>query len=72
MCKVMDAALRAQMKSEQWQDKTKIPHPSTWLNGARWTDEMPDAAQKPAESAPAHRKYHLETIDGEEVLVYDD
>jgi hypothetical protein len=27
--------------SEQWQDKTKIPHPATWLNGAYWEGDPP-------------------------------
>lgn len=72
LCKVMEAALLAQMQSAQWQDRDCIPHPSTWLNGARWTDEVPDAAQKTGEQHSASRKYHLEMIDGEEVVVYDD
>ena len=67
LCRVMEEALRAQMASEQWKDKTKIPHPSTWLNGARWTDEMPGAE---TETRPP-RSYHIEVIDGEEVVVYD-
>ena len=67
LCRVMEKALRAQMASEQWKDKTKIPHPSTWLNGARWTDEMPGAE---TETRPP-RSYHIEVIDGEEVVVYD-
>lgn len=72
LCKVMEAALQAQMQSAQWQDRDCIPHPSTWLNGARWTDEVPDAAQKTGEQHSAPPKYHLEMIDGEEVVIYDD
>lgn len=41
LCNVMSKALRAQIKMPQWQDGQHIPHPSTWLNGARWTDEIP-------------------------------
>lgn len=35
-------ALREQCKQEQWKkDNGKyIPHPSTWLNGERWNDEL--------------------------------
>lgn len=40
LCDRMAAAIREQMKSDQWQDPQHIPHPSTWLNGARWQDEM--------------------------------
>lgn len=40
LCKVMDTAIRAQMQTPQWQDPQHIPHPSTWLNGERWNDEI--------------------------------
>ncbi|MFN3075972.1 MAG: hypothetical protein ABT940_03640 [Alphaproteobacteria bacterium] len=35
-------AVKAQCKSEQWKrDQGRfIPHPSTWLNGKRWEDEV--------------------------------
>ena len=32
-------ALEAQKKSERWQDKNYIPHPTTWLNQSRWLDD---------------------------------
>jgi hypothetical protein len=28
-------------RSEQWQDRTKIPHPATWLNQRRWEADPP-------------------------------
>lgn len=40
LLEVMLAALEQQKLSDQWQRKI-IPHPATWLNGRRWTDEMP-------------------------------
>lgn len=40
LCQVMAAAIKAQMGTVQWQDPSHIPHPSTWLNNARWTDEI--------------------------------
>ena len=40
LCDTMAAAIRAQMRTEQWKDPQHIPHPSTWLNGARWLDEV--------------------------------
>jgi len=33
-------AVAAQKKSEQWEQKKYIPHPTTWLNQKRWTDEV--------------------------------
>jgi len=32
-------ALEWQAKTEQWADPSLIPHPTTWLNGARWEDD---------------------------------
>ena len=44
LCRVMAEAIRAQMRSPQWRDGPEhIPHPSTWLNGARWLDEVSPA-----------------------------
>lgn len=40
LCKIMSAAIRAQMQTPQWQDPQHIPHLSTWLNGERWNDEI--------------------------------
>lgn len=39
LCKVMKVAILAQTQTEQWREG-RIPHPSTWLNGARWLDEV--------------------------------
>ena len=33
------AALRAQIKTQQWQNKKYIPLPSTWINQYRWLDD---------------------------------
>ena len=33
-------SLEVQKKSQQWQDERFIPHPTTWLNGERWNDEI--------------------------------
>ncbi|WP_124353290.1 hypothetical protein [Pseudomonas chlororaphis] len=42
----MAAALAKQVLTPEWtKDKGQfIPHPSTWLNGKRWEDEIPDYA----------------------------
>lgn len=43
----MLAAINKQRLSEQWiKDSGRfIPHPATWLNGERWTDETQEAAK---------------------------
>lgn len=49
LCLVMTEALKAQMESPRWREGPEyIPHPSTWLNGARWLDEV--AAAPPGAS----------------------
>lgn len=60
LCDVMSAAIRAQMQTEQWRrDGGRfIPHPSSWLNGRRWEDEISQTAQ-PAES---DRSFSLDEI----------
>lgn len=37
----MARGLHRQMHTQQWQDGVGIPHASTWLNQARWTDKLP-------------------------------
>jgi uncharacterized protein YdaU (DUF1376 family) len=36
----MLGAIEMQKQSEKWSDKKYIPHPTTWLNQARWEDEI--------------------------------
>lgn len=44
LCRVMTAAIKAQMQTPQWREgPDHIPHPATWLNGARWLDEVAPA-----------------------------
>ena len=45
LLETMIAAVEKQKKSEQWtrDGGQYIPHPATWLNQKRWTDEMPDS-----------------------------
>lgn len=40
LCKTIGQALRAQCRMPQWANPQHIPHPSTWLNGARWMDKI--------------------------------
>lgn len=34
------AGLKRHLGCEQWQDLTKVPHPTTWLNRDGWNDEV--------------------------------
>lgn len=43
----MAAALKRQMKSEDWQRGIGIPYASTWINGQRWEDEVKVVAPPP-------------------------
>ena len=44
----MLAAIGRQKQSDQWtrDGEAFIPHPSTWLNQERWTDELPKAVPR--------------------------
>lgn len=46
------AALEVAKKTRQWQDVQYVPHPTTWLNGERWNDEV-----KVAGTPPSNEKY---------------
>ena len=39
----MKCALDKHKRSAQWKDAQYIPYPSTWLNGKRWEDEVPES-----------------------------
>lgn len=72
----MARALQRQLRRPDWREGVGIPYASTWLNQARWEDEeraAPDGAAVPgAIRTRAPRPFHFETVDGEEVVVYDD
>jgi hypothetical protein len=44
---VILAAIARQRTWEQWREPRFIPHPATWINGRRWTDEEDRAAFDP-------------------------
>ncbi len=48
----MIAWLKLACESEQWQDKSKIPHPATWLNQRRWEDDPPPKPAPPSGGKP--------------------
>lgn len=54
MLQTMIEAIEKQKDSKQWQEANGqyIPHPSTWLNGERWEDELEPAQEKEAEYMP--------------------
>lgn len=49
---VMARALHRQMRTQQWQEGVGIPHASTWLNQARWTDKLPPPKKAIFENTP--------------------
>ena len=53
LMRVMSAALRAQMASEEWQrdNGRAIPYPCRWLSHRRWEDELEAAAAPEREEA---------------------
>ena len=56
LCMTMSRALKRQMASEEWQKDggRYVPYPASWLNGARWEDELGDT--KPARRAEPVRE----------------
>ena len=52
--KTMIEAVEKQKDSKQWKEANGqyIPHPSTWLNGERWEDELEPSEEKEAEYVP--------------------
>lgn len=56
---LLDKMLKAigqQKQSEQWKNPQYIPHPSTWLNGERWEDEVTITAKQ---ETPEERRKRL-------------
>jgi len=51
------------MQSESWnRDGGRyIPHPSTWLNGRRWEDELAPAPPSPTFEQPRQEAWGWET-----------
>ncbi len=39
LLEIILGSIKSNIKSGQWNDLKFIPHPTTWLNGARWEDE---------------------------------
>ena len=62
--------LKHALQSEDWRSGIGIPHAFRWLRDRRWTER---GKKSVSVSAPEFRErtYHIEIIDGEEVVVYD-
>lgn len=68
----MARALQRQLRRPDWREGVGVPYASTWLNQARWEDEERAGPGASASPPRAPRPFHFETVDGEEVVVYDD
>ena len=73
LCFAMSAALDRQNWPESWrrEDGRYIPLASTWLTDIRENGLELPVRDPPAPPPPKRRAYHMEEIDGEEVIVYD-
>jgi hypothetical protein len=72
------AWLQKAKESEQWQDKSKIPHPTTWLNQKRWLGDPPPPPKNQSQFAYGERRTNGPHQPGGDrprnprsVLVYD-
>lgn len=54
MLETMLEALRKQKKLKQWQNVEYIPHPSVWLNGRRWEDELGAVVEPQGDSSASY------------------
>ena len=74
-------AVKAQSRSESWRRDggRYIPYPSSWLNGRRWEDELPDSTSPsgsppdspPSGPEPPRRWVGRKIVDGVEVDVFE-
>lgn len=73
LCFAMSAALEPKNWPESWhrEDGRYIPLASTWLNSIREDGLETPEKQIPVPPPQKPREYHIEEIDGEEVIVYD-
>ena len=64
MLETMLVALEKHKKLEQWQDVKYIPHPSVWLNGRRWEDEIGNLTDKQGDSSASYdlEKYKQDSL----------
>ena len=63
--------LQRHLACEEWKRDIGIPHACRWLRKRKWKEKQKTAAV-PEQFRPPPRACHIEVIDGEERLVYDD
>lgn len=56
------AAVERHKRSRQWQDMAYIPNPTTWLNGSRWEDILPEATAITKNGATSGKKAILDSL----------
>ena len=64
-------AIERQKQSAQWRDGERfIPHPSTWLNGRRWEDDLKPDKPRPQVSAQDYeqRQYSREYWEKQDAM----
>lgn len=68
----MEAALEAQMKTDEWKRGIGIPYACRWIKNERWKDTVRTAGKADEPEGPPQRRYvGKRVIDGQEVDVYE-
>lgn len=64
MLETIIAALEKHKKTAQWREVQYIPHPSVWLNGHRWEDELDGQIEKAKNPSASYdlEKYKKESL----------
>jgi hypothetical protein len=63
LLQTMLAALNAQAATEKWRYEPQyIPHPTSWLNGRRWDDELTALHPPPKPAAPSKTRQGIDTL----------
>lgn len=57
---------------DEWKRGVGIPYAFRWLRGRKWLEKQNAAQSQPQPAPVTPRPYHMEIIDGEEVVVFDD
>lgn len=64
--------LKRHLASEDWQKGIGIPYAFRWLRDRRWTEKAKSGPDPGARLPAEPRRHHIEIVDGEEVIVYDE
>ncbi len=60
VCDLIAMNISERLAAGEWQDKKFIPHPSTYLNGERWEDEVITSRSMVATDSTATKDRSLE------------